>query len=993
MIRIIRNSLVVILSLAALEAAAKVKVLGHYNFGRIGNITFAAVPTEISPVKDGMKLTSASSPLFFADAPGQAGLKGEGSILFDGKSQWYSASGTYGTNEDNFLMEIWAKPVNQTEEDRRRLQIVAANGDGGSGYMIGLTGGKWVLHTGGSGAVDFGESTGEQWVHLAVVKDGENHTLWMNGRKVREFYHARAFNPNFAIGGSGKSEKEAFRGLVYEVRFSTFATGAFNPDSDFLIDYKVLKEQNRQRAEERAALISAITSPGLGKQFVDELAEKPQEQDWLITQITEPCKLMVEKPTADNTVKMRLENGLVSRTFYVSENLACVGFKNLSNDAEYLRAVKPEARLEIDHSWYEIGGLKGQPEQSYLLEDWYGQLENSNNAFVIESVETGEPITRYPWHQRYNAKPTPWPALGLRVTMTYKPAPDLENVKDIKVKVNYEIYQGLPVVSKWVEVVNNGDAPIELNKTECEVLAVNQDQIERIHVESTFSFALVNANPLGSALMHYSQEPNVYEAGKSTTLWSVDYDYHTWATHNQAEDNFLGFPHRNLLISRLPIGPDVLVADGETFTSFITFEMLQDSDDRERKSLGHRRFYKKLAPQTTESLLAGAITSHDEEKLKGFIDQMAELGMERLDIHPWPGVEHSNLDPEYTSMWRRISDYAGKSGIVMGGYELHVSSRGRGSQYDCVSPVTGEPGCIFGQSVCLASDWKDVYYGENGKMWEFYDKTGFKTYNMDGPYHGDVCAATNHKHHRGILDSQWEQWKTQTEVIKELMRRDVYVPIPDWYFLNGQSATGMGYREATANLSPEQQLLLGRQYIYDGTWHKMPTMGWMTLQLVGFYTRDARVGLEPLCENLDAYERQLVQFLGSGAQLTIRGDRIYDTPETKVVVKKRIDWFKKYRDILTSDIIHVSRPTGRDIDCMMHVNPELEHKGMVVVFNPTGKEISKDLKLPLYYTGLKGSAKIKQEEGSYSTYKMDENHNVYIPVKIPANGYTWYVIE
>lgn len=112
------------------------------------------------------------------------------------------------------------------------------------------------------------------------------------------------------------------------------------------------------------------------------------------------------------------------------------------------------------------------------------------------------------------------------------------------------------------------------------------------------------------------------------------------------------------------------------------------------------------------------------------------------------------------------------------------------------------------------------------------------TYNMDGPYHGDPCASDKHPHHRGLADSQWEQWKTQVEVIHELQRRGMYIPIPDWYFLNGQCATGMGYREASANLTPQQQLLLGRQYIYDGTWHKLPPMGWMTLQLVGFYTND-----------------------------------------------------------------------------------------------------------------------------------------------------------
>ncbi|HAC20807.1 MAG TPA: hypothetical protein DCF91_01755, partial [Porphyromonadaceae bacterium] len=177
-----------------------------------------------------------------------------------------------------------------------------------------------------------------------------------------------------------------------------------------------------------------------------------------------------------------------------------------------------------------------------------------------------------------------------------------------------------------------------------------------------------------------------------------------------------------------------------------------------------------LAPQVTESLISGGITSHDEKELKAFIDQMAELGLERLDIMAWPGISHDNLDEKYIQHWKMIADYAKERGIPMGGYELQIASRGRGAEVDCISPETGKPGSLFGQSVCVASDWKDTYYG---KMWEFFDKTGFKTYNMDGPYHGDPCAATNHKHHRGMNDSQWEQWKAQVEVIHELQKRDM----------------------------------------------------------------------------------------------------------------------------------------------------------------------------------------------------------------------------
>ena len=72
-------------------------------------------------------------------------------------------------------------------------------------------------------------------------------------------------------------------------------------------------------------------------------------------------------------------------------------------------------------------------------------------------------------------------------------------------------------MAKWIEVINENDTNIVLNDMECEVLAVNQDQVKRIHAESDFSFALVNADMEGSALMHYAGTPKIYHVGSSTT--------------------------------------------------------------------------------------------------------------------------------------------------------------------------------------------------------------------------------------------------------------------------------------------------------------------------------------------------------------------------------------------------------------------------------------------------------------------------------------------
>lgn len=970
-----------------LSAKADVKPIAHYNFGKIGNVTYASVPDQINSRVGKRPLNAVGRPVFYADAPGDKKMKGEGGVLFNGNGDGFIIDSPLGTASGNQVLEVWVKP--RTSDEKGKTQVIVSNGNGKNGYTIAQQGNNWLLRSGGKGTVRIGEVSKDAWTHLAMVIENGKGSVWINGKRVRNFNPTDSLAHNFSIALSD-DKSDPFYGEIYEVRLSTFADKKFNPESDFLLDYKKIKTDNRQRLEARRQLIADMAKGVGNSRTVSSLPSWRQNKDWLIQTVEDSCCLYVQ-PSADGlTAMMQLDNGLVSRTFYIGDNVACVGFRNHSNDAEYLRAIKPEARVCFDSVWYEVGGLKGQPELSYLLDSWYKDMESSDQAFTLEKIDVGLPLERYPWTARYNAVPTDWPAKGLRMEMTFSPTENMVNVKDIKVKVNYEIYQGVPVVAKWIEVINGGDKSIRLNEMESEVLAVNQDQVNRMHVESDYSFALANADLQGSALMHYAGTPRPYHVGSSTTKWRVDRDYNTWASHNQAEDKFLGFPHHNLLVSTLPIGPNVTVDKDNPFKSYITFELLQDSDDTERKSLGHRRFYKKLAPQVTESLICGGITSHDEAELKGFIGQMAELGLEQLDIMAWPGISHDRLDSAYVSHWRMIADYARKCGIVMGGYELQVASRGRGKEVDCVHPETGKPGSLFGQSVCIASDWKDTYYP---KMWEFFDKTGFMTYNIDGPYHGDPCASAEHKHHNGLEDSQWRQWQTQVEVIHELKRRGMYVPIPDWYFLNGQNSTGMGYREASANLTPQQQLLLGRQYIYDGTWHKLPTMGWMTLQLVGFYSNDPRVGLEPLCDNLDKYEQQLIQYLASGCHLTIRGKRLYDTPETKKMVSGWIDWFKKYRDILTSDIIHVSRPTGRDLDCIMHVNPFIGHKGMVVVFNPTDKDITKELLLPLYYTGLTDKATVTSGDGGVKTYALTGRKEMMMPVTIPAQGTQWFLIE
>ena len=137
----------------------------------------------------------------------------------------------------------------------------------------------------------------------------------------------------------------------------------------------------------------------------------------------------------------------------------------------------------------------------------------------------------------------------------------------------------------------------------------------------------------------------------------------------------------------------------------------------------------------------------------------------------------------------------------------------------------------------------------------------------------------------------------------------------------------------------------------------------------------------------------MYQNYGAGVQACYRGPRLYDTEEVKNTVIEVINWYKRYREILNSDIIHLRKPDARDWDGIMHVNPELKEKALAMFFNPTDKEITREIEVPLYYAGLSNKVSVRREEGASSTYTLSSDQKVTLKVTIPALGFTWYVFE
>jgi hypothetical protein len=92
-------------------------------------------------------------------------------------------------------------------------------------------------------------------------------------------------------------------------------------------------------------------------------------------------------------------------------------------------------------------------------------------------LKTGQTEARFPWKKRreWLPKDMPWPPPGVSLTLEFRPPPGQGGHKPppegLIVEVHYELYDGLPLVSKWIVVRNGTSQTVRLNSLVCEILA------------------------------------------------------------------------------------------------------------------------------------------------------------------------------------------------------------------------------------------------------------------------------------------------------------------------------------------------------------------------------------------------------------------------------------------------------------------------------------------------------------------------------------------
>ena len=693
--------------------------------------------------------------------------------------------------------------------------------------------------------------------------------------------------------------------------------------------------------------------------------------DWLISNQQYKAQVIVNA----NSKYITLHNGLVKRGFKISPNVACIDYTNLINNQQLLRAVMPEATITINHKTYNVGGLYGQKEKAYLLPKWVEGFTKNDHDFQFTNYIISELPPYLNATTRFWATNTQQPA-GKLLRFYYHS--NLSHLKDIKVIVHYAIYDGLPLIKKWITVENKSKNIIRVNQIVTELLAMVEEEsavIGSVEQMQKPSGLYIESNYAFNNAMRYN-------LSDQTSHWKIDSSYTSQVNYNYSTPCILEvYPS---------YGPEMDIPPGGKIESVQTYELAMDSYDRQRRGMAIQKMYSTIAPWITANPIFMHLISKNDAEVYKAIDQCAATGYEALILSFGSHINMEDTGATNLKRCKNFTDYAHKKGIKMGVYSL-FSSRKISEADDVINPKTGKTGgSFFGNAPCFGSNWGIEY---RNKIKLFFTATNFDIWENDGPYPGDRCASTSHPGHRDVGDSQWQQMEMQKELYHWLNQKGIYINSPDWYFLDGANKIGLGYREVNFSLPRSHQVILNRQNIFDGTWDKTPSMGWGFVPLTQYQGGGPDAILEPLSEHLKDYEQLMMQYYGAGVQACYRGPRLYDTDKTKQTVKNVIDWYKKYRYILNANIIHLRRADGRDWDGWLHVHPSFKQKGLMMLFNPTDTIMKRTINIPLYYTGLTKFVRIREKEGVAKQYILNRNYEVSLSITLSPKSYSWWVVE
>lgn len=705
--------------------------------------------------------------------------------------------------------------------------------------------------------------------------------------------------------------------------------------------------------------------------------------------------------------KLVIGNGLVERTFDLSQNFLTVSYKNLYTGIEAVddRHLQADVRMA-------------------LCDDFYDEDDSHDQIFYVGGTDSTVPTFQYVnytventteeiFHWEYNEAISPsfmkdaeWPAAGKAIVVNYK-APENSGIYvGVTVQVRYEIYDAIPVICKRVTVKNTGTADVVVHHLTSEVVPMPVSLEDAIYMEGAMN--------MDGSYNHDRNNGRLYY-----TKWLVDGDSAMLMSRYTQGFN----------AEAAEYGPAYRIKQNESFEAYRVYELFHSNSYYEWKIMEIRAMYQILFPQVLDAPLIYHLISSDSNTVKRGIDEAANAGFNMVLLSFGSGANVEDVSAGNIAKYQELVNYAKGKGIMLGAYIMQVAR-------------AGDYQGGWGNMRCMQAPAAQTTQTNN---LSFIDQTGLSGMEVDGIYPGTKCTAadlTRH-HHEGREDSIVKQWEYGVKgYYGELRERNVYINSPDWSYMTGANMGVMGYVEGNWNVSTWRQLIYSREMSYYGTFEKYPAQGWTMVTLSPYQGGDVS-SYWPYNERIVQYDYITAVNMLYGVLGCYRGaNGLYQAGAAQNVMETWGEFYNKYRDILGEDIVHIAPPSPvsgtslntTDIDGFAHVSAVTEQRALAAFFNQTDETVTRKVKVPLYYTGLTdcGNKVPAPVEGSHyrqsgvyldlvnipevptiprvdavetskqayvcigdmngKLYNIDSNGNIEVELTMEPNTYTWLTV-
>ena len=575
------------------------------------------------------------------------------------------------------------------------------------------------------------------------------------------------------------------------------------------------------------------------------------------------------------------------------------------------------------------------------------------------------------------------------------------------VSMHYEIYDGLPVMRKWITVTTTAE-PVVVDNMYIEYLRAPNFAPEQITV---FQIVANNPTPFSQQVVPLADQSF---PGRTQQLWYLDPDWDACCD----QELHVSYTYYTVLKVGYGVdvtfggltGPGTLVTTSEPFESIGVRLLLHDTTDWERQGLATRRMQELLTPQLMESPLYTMITDiSSTAAFRRALDAAAAAGLEFVVVGygaaGYCGMCPGQLnDATWVAWFKEQVDYARTLGLGVGAYTL-MQHNGWGEAVPAAEQVLNRDGSRGGIA-CFATDWHAAY---RASVLKFAQQVGLFSVETDGQYESAACADTGGDHHHNGLAGSWHAQIAATADFNIAMKANgLYQTGADSYEFSGTNKWNHADTDAGYSLpSLWERLSVGRDYVYDSTTTRTHSSGMYGLGDLA----QASLSCNPSPGRLVCVDFALASFLGQGVVPDVVASQLWAPNDPDAVALQYIfaNWslfFATHRAVLTSAAsLHITRPTSRGYEATAHLlsDPSATERAFVSVYNPTSASLSDTLAVSLYYAGIAPGQSVTvtavapgTKPAAPTTHTVGQDggavYDVMIPLQLQPTSYALYVV-